>query len=129
MDTLIYRVEHPNGDGAFNASSWGDMDRFDARIPDYMDSRPMPYDDGIELPPWGEVKVKFGCLTVEQLQHWFPACVADLLEANGLEFTVWEVPPEDVVQGYTQAVFKPDRARCVERQPVANLHRQLALAA
>lgn len=126
----VFRLEDADGLGAFEASSWDVMDAIDAIAPDYVLTRPLPYADGgrlSEAAAAGELtNVRFGTPSVELLQHWFPPAISDLLEQHrtGVEFTVWEVPSEDIYAGEHQVAFKPDRARCLERRPLAELHKE-----
>lgn len=127
--TRVFRLEDRTGTGAFQAASWDVIDELDRLIPDYVYDRPMPQHDGgrleevvrtNEVMPWD---VRFGCPSLELLRHWFPPSFATLLEPFEVELTVWEVPAADTYAGEHQIAFRPDLARCVERLPLAELHK------
>lgn len=63
-----------------------------------------------------------GCRSARQLARWFPAPLAEYLDREGYELTVWEVPRKRVAHGRTQVMFDRDAAECLARHPVTSLH-------
>lgn len=131
---LVYRLETAKGVGAFQAV---DIEWFAALHPAHNDPKiidrdfPTPADDPklrdhfVGIPSLfleeTEGLNQSGCCSVEQLRKWFPPEVAPVLEDAKVEFTVWRVPDNRVLDGVTQAVFDRSAAECIKREPVTAL--------
>jgi hypothetical protein len=129
METrLIYRVENDAGVGAFEGISWDDYDKMIARHPRLQSASDFPtpsYDPGLERRIARRL-IDFdgycGCRSLHQLRRWFPQRVLSILEDNGMQLTLWEVPRNLVAYGWKQVLFARDAATCLDNRPVAELY-------
>lgn len=155
---LVYRMEDADGVGAFQALPEEEMDTFNDLHPftagkswnaddpakrlnqaEYEAKFPTPFNDPIlkdHFLPTGPFTMReeedlnyCGCCSKEQLAEWFPPETTDLLDRYGVQFTVWRVPDDRVLDGATQALFDRDAAHCIERHPASALHAERKLAA
>lgn len=118
----IYRVESSDGTGPYATATYArprywakayDVDQ--EMCPSYwcidgdFDRHPSPEEDGMGVPSEDH---HFGFETPEALREWFYIKENDafLLDMQGMQVVVYEVPIQQVVKGYNQLMFNKTEA-------------------
>lgn len=123
----IYRVEAPSGDGPYTHATysrpryWSRAYDVDPEMcPSYwcidgdFGMHPSPEEDGLGVPSEDHY---FGFETPEALREWFYIKENDafLLDMQGMQVLVYEVPTQQIIMGHNQLMFIKAEATVVDR--------------
>jgi hypothetical protein len=122
---LIYRIEHKNGQGAFDAGlAYDHDDNSKAGVSSYSHPAPRSFEeDGTPLARLFAYSDEqrnyiFGCRSKTQLRMWFRSAPGRrAMASNGGLMVTYEVPKTAVAMGRTQVAFRKDQATRVSAVP------------